>query len=282
MAWLRRWRNLWRRDRLAKEIDEELRSHIEMRARDNVAEGMTPAEAHEDAQRRFGNRMLLQERTRAMDLAGWVETLGQDLRFAVRMLRKSPGFTGVAVLTLALGIGANTSVFTLIYALAIRPLPVKDASSLVSIYHHFRGNPHARGVQDLPYYISYPEYANYRDGSRSFSGLAAYAETTLSLGGADPQSLPGLLVSCNYFEVLGAHFAAGRGFRSFDCLASASPVAVLSNSFRQREFVGDGEVIGKTLTLDSQVFTVIGVAGPEFSGTELQVPDAWVPLAMAP
>ena len=282
MAWLRRWRNLWRRDRLAKEIDEELRSHIEMRARDNLVVGMTTVEAREDARRRFGNGLLMKERTRAMDLAVWAETLGQDLRFAVRTLRKSPGFTGVAVLTLALGIGANTSVFTLIYALAIRPLPVKDASSLVSIYHHFRGNPHARGVQDLPYYISYPEYANYRDGRRSFSGLAAYAETTLSLGGADPQSLPGLLVSCNYFDVLGVHFTDGRGFSSFDCLASASPVAVLSNSFRQRKFGGDGEVIGKTLTLDSQVFTVIGVAGPEFSGTELQVPDAWVPLAMAP
>jgi predicted permease len=277
-SWLRS--NL-RRSRMESEMDAELRFHVEAYAADLMRSGVVREEAMRRARLEFGGAERVKEECREARGVDFVESLIQDIRYGLRVLRKSPGFTATAILTLALGIGANTSVFSLVYALAIRPLPVKDAASLVSVYQSFRGNPHSRGVQGSPYYISYPEYANYRDGNDSFSGLAAYAETTLSLGGGDPQPLPGALVSCNYFQVLGGDFAVGRGFGPSDCLATASPVAVLSNNFWLREFGGDAGVIGKTLALNNQVFTVIGVAGPEFSGTELQVPNVWVPLAMA-
>jgi macrolide transport system ATP-binding/permease protein len=273
-------RNLFLSRRGEVDLDQEVHSHLEMLIEENIRAGMPPKEAQRAARIELGGIEQVKEQVREKRIGNWLHSVMSDCRQGARQLRKNPGFTAVAILTLALGIGANTSVFSLVYALAIRPLPVKDASSLVSIYQEFRGR-RSRGVQGSGYYISYPEYANYRDGSQSFSGMVAYAETMLSLGGTDPQPLPGLLVSCNYFEVLGAHFAAGRGFTSSDCLAPASPVAVLSNSFWQREFGGNSEIIGKMLTLDNQVFTVIGVAGPEFSGTELQVPNVWAPLATA-
>jgi predicted permease len=274
-------RNLFLSRLVDVDLDQEVHSHLDMLIEENIRAGMPPKEAQRAARMELGGIEQVKEQVREVRIGDWLRSAISDCRFGVRQLRKNPGFVSVAILSFALGIGATTSVFSLIYALAIHPLPVKDAANLVSVYQKFRGHPHARGVQGSPYYISYPEYVNYRDASQSFSGVVAYSETMLSLGGTDPQPLPGLLVSCNYFDVLGAHFAAGRGFSSSDCLASASPVAVLSNSFWQREFAADGEVIGKTLTLDNQIFTVIGVAGPQFSGTELQVPSVWAPLATA-
>jgi predicted permease len=279
---LRSWMqaNLWR-SRTESEMDAELRFHMEACAEELMRSGVPREEAMRRARLEFGGAERVKEECREARGIDFVESLTQDIRYGLRVLRKSPGFTATAILTLALGIGANTAVFSLVYALAIRPLPVKDAASLVSVYQSFRGNPHSRGVQGSPYYISYPEYVNYRDGNDSFSDLAAYAETTLSLGGGNPQPLPGALVSCNYFEVLGGDFAVGRGFGPSDCLASANPVVVLSNNFWRREFGGDAGVIGKTLALNNQVFTVIGVVAPEFSGTELQVPNVWATLPMA-
>ncbi len=279
---LRSWMqaNLWR-SRMESEMDAEMRFHMEECAKELIRGGVPREEAMRRARLEFGGAERVKEECREARGIDFVEGLAQDIRYGLRVLRKSPGFTATAVLTLALGIGANTSVFSLVYALAIRPLPVKDAASLVSVYQSFRGNPHSRGIQGSPYYISYPEYANYRDGNDSFSDLAAYAETTLSLGGGDPQPLPGALVSCNYFEVLGGDFAVGRGFGPSDCLASANPAVVLSNNFWRREFGGDAGIIGKKLALNNQVFTVIGVVAPEFSGTELQVPNVWAALPMA-
>lgn len=270
-----------RRSRLESEMDAELRFHVEAHAAELMRSGVAREEAMRRAKVEFGGAERVKEECREARGVAFLESLVQDIRYGLRVLRKSPGFTTTAILALALGIGANTAVFSLIYALAIQPLPVKDAFSLVSVYQHFRGNPHSRGVWGSPYYISYPEYANYRDGSDSFSDLAAYAQTTLSLGGGNPQPLPGALVSCNYFEVLGGDLTLGRGFSPSDCLESGSPVAVLSNGFWRREFGGDSRIIGKTLTLDNQVFTIIGVAAPSFLGTELQVPNIWTPLARA-
>jgi predicted permease len=278
------------------EIAEELAQHLEDRYQELLALGITDEEARCKAMEELKGEDLLAcglrpvERDLYREPVVWGKRTSnlfagilQDIRYALRMLRKSPGFTAVAVLTLALGIGVNTSVFSLIYSLAIRPLPIKDASSLVSLYQDRRGKSYARGVKGSPYYISYPEYLNYRDRNHVFSGLAAYSDTTLSLGGADPQSLAGLLVSCNYFEVLKADFAVGRDFGPSDCATSGlAQVAVLSNSFWQRKLGGDLGVIGENVTLNGQIFTVVGIASPQFSGTELQVPDVWVPIAMAP
>jgi len=274
----------FRRAHIEDEMDGELRSHLEYRADDLERSGFPRAEAERRARIEFGGYERFKEECREALGTHFLAAFLQDVRYGLRTLRRSVGFTVVAILTLTIGIGVNTSVFSLIYNLAIRPLPVKDASNLVSVYQESRAtSQHPRGVEGAPSYVSYPEYANYRDGNHVFSGLAAYADTAVSLGGTDAEVLHGLLASCNYFDVLDTNLTAGRGFVPSDCgTSNAGSVVVLSNGLWQRKFGGDPSIIGKTLTLDSQVFAVIGITKPEFSGTELQLPDLWVPISMAP
>jgi macrolide transport system ATP-binding/permease protein len=209
-----------------------------------------------------------------------MRTLWQDLRYGARTLIKTPGFTLVAVLTLALGIGVNTALFTLFDAAALRPLPVKDPDRVVKVYREELGQS-AREVSGSASMLSYPEYVGYRDNAQVFSGLTAYAETPLTLGGAEAEEVKGQLVAGNYFSVLGAGMTAGRAFTPEECRTPGeSPVAVLSHSFWQRRFGGDRSLIGKTVILNRQPFTVVGVAARDFGGTELSAPDLWVPLTM--
>jgi predicted permease len=263
-------------------LREEMEEHLALQTAEYLRAGMSPEEARRQAVLKFGAVEAVREEYHAEQGLPLLENLTRDIRYAFRLLARSPGFTIAAVLTLGLGVGVNASLFSLIYALGIRPLPVKDSSTLVSIYQEYRGQVHSRGDYGSPYYLSYPEYTNYRDRNTVFSGLAAYAETALALGGAAPQGLSGLLVSCNYFRVLGAEFTVGRGFSSTDCRASAAPSAVLSYRFWQSRFGGNRAVIGQMLALNGQIASIVGVAVPAFAGTELQVPDVWVPIAMAP
>jgi predicted permease len=204
----------------------------------------------------------------------------QDLRYGVRMLLKHPGFTIVAVLTLALGIGVNTAIFTLFNATALRPLPVKDPDRIVKIFRQDLGRT-GRGLAAPPSRLSYSEYAGHRDNTQVFSGLAAYYEVSLTLGGAEMGEIKGLLVTGNYFSVLGAEAAMGRTFSPEECRTpGASPVVILSHSFWQRRFGADQGLIGKTVILNRLAFTVIGVAAHDFNGIELDGPDVWVPITM--
>jgi macrolide transport system ATP-binding/permease protein len=204
----------------------------------------------------------------------------QDLRFGVRMLFKHKGFTVVAVLTLALGIGVNTALFTVFNAVALRPLPVKDPHSVVKVYRKELGNS-AREVSGSVSMFSYPEFTSYRDHTQTFAGLTSYADTSLTLGGAEAEGIKGLLVAGNYFSVLGATMELGRPIAPEECQTpGASPVVVLSYSFWQRRFGADASLIGKTLMLNRQPFTVIGVTTREFHGAELFAPDLWAPLTM--
>src|SRR5262249_10076684 len=221
---------------------------------------------------------------------GIMQTLWQDLRFGIRMLRKAPNTTLTAVLSLALGIGVNTSVFMLIYSLAWRPLPAPDSASVVNIHQTVRGNNYGRRNEGGGP-ISYPEYVNYRNQTRSFAGLAAYAEETLTLTGVESERISAQMVTDNYFSVLGGQAALGRVFVSNECQTpGACPQVVLSYSFWQRRFGSDPNVVGKALILNRQPFTVVGVSERSWSGMGMNsashfdlpviAPDVWVPLMM--
>ena len=206
----------------------------------------------------------------------------QDLRYSLRALLKHRNFTAAALLTLALGIGINTSIFTLLYSVAFRPLPVKEPERVVNIYQVLDGE-YSRQVQGNVALLSYPEYLNYRDRVAELSGLAASADLKLYLGGNNVERINGLMVTDNYFSLLGGGSTLGRTFFDQECqTALQCPVAVLSYNFWQRRFGSDQNVIGTSLTLNRQHFTVIGVAVRDFKGAEMTVPDVWVPVTMQP
>jgi putative ABC transport system permease protein len=201
-----------------------------------------------------------------------------DLRYAFRSLLKHRNFTVAALLTLALGIGINTSIFTLLYSLAFRELPVKDPDRVVNVYQRFEGE-YSREVEGSPSLSSYPEYLNYRDRVDGLAGLVASSDLKLNLGGNTVEKISGLMVTDNYFSVLGGTSALGRTFYDKECTVPLPcPMAVLSYGFWQRRFGSDAGVIGTSITLNRQRFTVIGVAAPDFRGTEMTVPDVWLPL----
>lgn len=205
-----------------------------------------------------------------------------DLRYSLRSLLKHRNFTAAALLTLALGIGINTSIFTLLYSVAFRPLPVKNPDRVVNVYQILEGD-YSRQVEGNIALLSYPEYLNYRDRVTNLSGLAAAADIKLYLGGNNVERINGLMVTDNYFSLLGGGSAIGRTFFDKECQTPLQcPLAVLSHSFWQRRFGSDQSVLGTAITLNRQRFTVVGVAAPDFRGAEVIVPDVWIPVTMQP
>ena len=284
-----RLRSLFRWAQADQELDEELRDHLDRKTQEYVARGMAPEEARRLALIELGGIEQTKEKCRDARKVNWVQNLIQDLHFGLRMLRKSPGFAAVAVLTLALGVGVNSTVFTAFDSVALKPLPVKDPQSVVRLQRWFASG--ASG--DIQYDFSYPEYLYYRDQSHAFSGLLAAswprqvlaAAMSGSLTGSKaPQELSPLqyqLVSENYFSVLGTRMAMGQAFAgSRERAPGSNPVIVLSYPFWWRQLNGDHEIIGKTLEVNATSLTVIGVASEDFIGTgnPPQVPDFWAPL----
>jgi len=200
----------------------------------------------------------------------------QDVRYGLRMLRKNPGFTLVAVLSLAIGVGATTTVFSVASAVLLRPLPVKDAAELVSVH-----KPNPNGTQ--LHHISYPDYLDYRDRNDVFSEMLVWSEASLSLNTNDqPDAAYGMVVSGNYFSVLGVQPALGRFFSpDEDRVPGAHPVTVISFGLWQRRFGGDASVLGQSVKLNGHPFTIIGVAPKDFTSTyNVFAPALYVPLMM--
>jgi putative ABC transport system permease protein len=209
-------------------------------------------------------------------------TLWNDIRFGVRVLLKRPGFTVIAIFTLAVAIGLNTAIFSLFNALLLRPLPVQDSSSVVNLYAGIEGEQSA-GV------FSYPDFADSRAQNSVFSAMAAHAGAHVLLGNTNgsadsrPEWLKANLVSANYFDLLGAAPAAGRTFLAEeDQTPNAHPVVILNYGFWKRRFGTDTGLIGKTITLNSLAYTVVGIAPRDFVGADAEVPDVWFPLMMTP
>ena len=273
---------LFRKPGMERELDDELREHFEMLVEDNRARGMSEAEARRVAHIRLGGAEQIREAHREQRGLPLLENLAKDLRYGFRQLRRSPGFTLVAVLTIALGIGMNAGIFSILDALALRPIVV-GGQKLASIYPIFQGR-RQRNVHNSANMFSYPEYKAYRDQNHTFSGLAGYVPFVITTaGGERPVEIVGSLASCNYFDVLNEQPALGRGFVEADCAAAgASPVAVVSDEYWRNTLGADPLIVGKTISLNHSDFTIIGVAPRGFDGTEITPSAFWAPLEMQP
>jgi hypothetical protein len=269
VSWLNRVSNLFHRNEVDEELDEELQFHLEARTRANLDAGMTDEEAQQDAKRRFGNATLAKERAHETDIALSIETFGRDLRYALRSLSKSPGFTVVAVLTLALGFGANTAVFTIVNGVLLRPLPFLDPGRLFLISYQSTDRTEP-GLYDT-------NYLEYQGQNRAFDKIATFNEDSAVLTGAGSATrVSTALVTSGFFSVLKANPVFGRTFRPEEEQPGKNRVAVLSEKIWQSRFGADPNILGKTITLDGEAYSVIGVMPGRFSYP--QDAAVWLPL----
>ena len=253
-------RALLRRSQAERELDEELGRHIEQQTEQNIRLGMNPEEARYSARKTFGGVEQAKERSRDARGMRSLEDLWKDLRYGLRMLVKNPGFTLVVTVTLALGIGANTAIFGLVDAALFRPLPVVESpDQLVMV---------TRADQGAYSSLSYPDFKVLRERNEVLSDLALYMQTVVSFGdGVRSEVVAGSLVSANYFNTLGIKPALGRTFLpEEDSTPGAHPVVVLSHGFWRSRFNSDPALVGQTIVLNGQRFTVIGVAAAGFDG----------------
>jgi putative ABC transport system permease protein len=262
--------------RLERDLDDELSLHLELETRANLDAGMTEAEAMRRARLSLGGVEHVKERSRDVRPLRWARDLIQDLRYTQRSLRREPGFTVVTVITLALGVGANTALFSVVSAVVLRPLPYPQADRLVRVW---TAQPHI----GLPRSgTALPDYRAWRDGNRTFTGLGAFDSVTYTVTGAGrPEVLAATRMTASLWGVLGREPLVGRLFSGSDEQWGAHRVAVVSEGLWRRRFGGDAGAIGRTLQLDGQPFTVIGVMPASFvfpgPGTEM-----WSPIAYAP
>lgn len=294
------WRPWKRRDARESDLDRELRGHLELEAEDQQASGASPEEASYAARRALGNTTQIKEDVRTAWGLQWLETLLQDLRYGLRQLRRSPGFTIVAVLTLALGIGANTAIFSLIDAVMLRSLPVHDPSQLVLFQWTAHNPPHAgdsSNFGDCNGYIGsassgssgcnfpFPFFQTVESQTALFSGAAAFAgPAQLVLGDNGPaRNVHAEIVSGDYFSTLGVKAAVGRTLSRGDNTPGSPPAVVLSYAFWQSAFGGDRSAVGRTILLNSVPFTIAGVAEQSFTNLAPgKVQDLFLPIAMVP
>jgi putative ABC transport system permease protein len=288
-SWAVRFLSLFRKRRLEARLDEELRFHLEMQARENEARGMSPEAARRAARLAFspgGSLEPLKEEVRVRRGVPALETLGRDLRYALRMMRKSPGFTVVVLLSLAFGVGANCAIFSVADALLWKPLPVPGANRLVVL------GKHDGTGDDPPPWFSYTAYRHLAEARSVTTGMIAFtSQFTVQVrpaAGAGVQALPAAetataeLVSGNFFALLGGGMAAGRAFSAAeDTEPGAHPLAVLSYGFWQRTFGRDPRVVGRVLLVNGAPLAVVGVASRGFSGVFADAaPDVFLPLTV--
>jgi len=272
-----------RRKRMLADLEQDIREHLERETEDNIDRGMSPEDARHAALLKFGNVTRVKEQTWEVWSAVWLEQLLQDVRFGIRASLRSPGLTVAAVMAIALGIGINVGIFSVLNGLALRLLPVPRAEELVSVNQifHFQGRGD-RLIHNGSNWFSYSEYLDYRDQNHVFSGIVAYEPyVEATLRDTDVRQVLGTVASCNYFDVLIEHPAQGRGFVDSDCASrGANAVVVVSDDLWRGKFAGDPSVVGKKIVLNQTAYTVIGIARRGFTGTE-PIPSAfWAPLTM--
>jgi predicted permease len=281
MNWLRalvrRLGTLLRRERFDADLEEEMRLRRELREREQIERGLSPEEAHFAMCRRFGNDLALREESR--DMWGWsgLEDTWQDVRYGLRMLAKNPGFTTVAVLTLALGIGANIAVFSVVNTILLRPLPFRDPQQLVRIL----SKDTASGESGMTYSSDATE--EFQQRNRSFQEVSGYFAFTgpdnlRLIGKGQPRPVTGLMVGKNFFHTLGVEPSLGRLFTADECVHNGRPVALLSHAFWERQFAGNPGIVGQAVDLNGSPVTVIGVLPETFDFGSVFSPGAKIDL----
>ena len=274
------WRRLLfyiRRDRFDRELEEEMRFHLEMKAEENLAAGISPEEARYAAQRQFGNQTLLREASRDMWGFRSIETLFQDLRFGIRMFLKSPGLTAVLIGAIALGIGFNSALFSVVNTLLLSPLPFPDADRLTIAWTR------SAKISNTRLGVTADEFAEWRKQTQSFAGIAAHAGWLFNLSGTDePERIQAGRVSTNFFSVFGIKPALGRDFLPEEDELKGGRVVILSQSVWRRRFNADPSLIGRTITLNDLPYTVVGILPPEFRFPRIYEedfgPEIWTPV----
>ena len=269
-------RNLFRRARVERELDAEIRSFSSMLEEKNVATGMKPPEARRAANMETGGAEQLKESVRDVRAGAWFESFWRDVRFAGRVLRKSPSFTCIAILTLAIGIGANVAIFSLVYGVLLQPLPYPDAGRLAAVYMHFSPQNSDRGTMCMA------DFLDWRAQNHAFEEPQIYAARSMNLTGIDrPEQFPGAIVSAGFFTTLGVRPIEGREFLPGDDSATASPMAVLGESIWRAKFSSDPGIVGRGITLNGSVYTVIGVMPATFHYPQT-TSQIWTNLKVAP
>jgi putative ABC transport system permease protein len=255
-------RTLFRREKLDAEMAEEMRLHIERRTQANIAAGMTPDEARYAAQRAFGGIEQIKEQAREDRSWIWLEQFQQDVRYGARALRKKPAFTAVVMLTLALGIGTNTAMFSVINAVLLRPLPFPEPERLVQIWE-------SNAQRDLTHFsVAIANFADWRAHSQSWDALAAVAYRKVNLTGhGEPQQLLAQFVTADLLPLFGHRLAHGRGFLREEEKGDRGDVAILSDSLWRRSFGADPSIVDKTITVQGKLYTVVGIAAPNLHAT---------------
>jgi predicted permease len=254
------------------DLRNEMQTHMDMGTRDRIARGFSPERASHEARREFGNVGHAREVTREQWGWTWLEQLAQDVRYALRSLRKNPGFAAVAVLSLALGIGANTAIFSLMDAIVLRSLPVRHAEQLVAI---------TNGIGDAGTgHFANPGWEQFRDRSGLFAGSLAYGGASFNLGqGGEAQVISGNWVSGGFFDVLGVRALAGRLLQRADDVRGCPGVVAISAGLATHDFGTAAAAVGRTLSLNGYPFAIVGVVDPRFTGVTVGTPvDIYAPL----
>lgn len=268
MSW---WYRLWHRDKLEDQLEKELRFHLDQHASELMAHGCDPEEARRRARLAVGGPEQVKEECRDARRTRWLEDLWADVRYAVRTLRRRPGFTAVAVITLALGIGASTAIFSAVNPILFEPLPYPHASQVMTMWDY--------GPDGSRAYVAFGTYREVAERSRSFEAMAALKEWQPTMTGADvPERLDGQAVSASFFRVLGVRPALGRDFEAADDRANGPKVAILSYRLWQRRFGSDPAIVGREITLDDNLFTVVGVMPRAFENVLASAAELWSPL----
>jgi predicted permease len=280
-AWIRRLAGTLNGSRREREMAAEFESHLQLHIDDNIGAGMSPAEARRQALLKFGGMEAVKEQYRDRGGFPFITRVAQDLRFAARLLRKAPAFSITAIVTIALGVGVNAAIFTVLNAAALQALPLPGGDRLVTVSIGFEGGGR-RSVSGARSMLSFPEYETVRDQSSAFEGVIAYSPTRdVTLGGAEPRTVIATLASCNYFDVLQVRPALGRGLTPEDCRAPGTGrVVVISHDLWTTAFGADPATVGRAIPINREPFVIVGVAPRDFKGTEIVPQALYLPVTM--